>query len=159
MEHRRHASRRRWPLLIILGVFLLVQAISGGLDAVAQDKPRATGANQLSTELEGQKFVGILKAQGDDDPDKDAFMFKDGKFVSEGCQKWGFSPAPYWVRRDQDGVHFLSELSSPEHGTMRYEGVFDGKEIKGTAYWKKVRWYWTSERQYIFQGKQPVPGQ
>ena len=42
---------------------------------------------------------------------------------------------------------------------MRYEGVFDGTQIKGTAYWKKARWYWTLEREYLFQGKPPVAGQ
>lgn len=159
MAGHQRVSGSRWPLLVALGLLFSVQQLSDGPHALAQDRSLAPGTNQPSTELDGQRFVGTLKAQGDDVPDNDAFMFNDGKFVSEGCQKWGFSPAPYWVRRDRDGLHFLSELSSPEHGTMRYEGVFNGKELKGTAYWKKVRWYWTSEREYTFQGKPPVPGQ
>lgn len=121
--------------------------------------PALADASKQSAALDGRRFVGTLKAKGDSPPDNDAYMFKDGKFVSEGCLKWGFSPARYWLRRDDDGLHFLAELSSPEHGTMRYEGVVDGKVIKGTAYWKKARWYWTLEREYSFQGKLPASGQ
>lgn len=142
-----------------LALFLLMQFPVPPSNANAQDKSTQPDASQLSAMLDSRRFVGTLKAIGDSTPEEDGFAFKDGKFVSEGCLKWGFSPAPYWVRPDKDGLHFLSELSSPEHGTMRYEGVFDGTQIKGTAYWKKQRWYWTLEREYSFQGKPPVSGQ
>jgi hypothetical protein len=140
-------------LLGISGLILLLQLSTSRFTANAQEKVPLTGGGQIAAELENRPFVGTLKAQGDDNPYNDAFTFKDGKFIGEGCLKLGFSPAPYWMRRDADGIHFLAELSSSEHGTMRFEGVFDGAELKGMAKWKKERWYWTLERVYSFNGK------
>jgi hypothetical protein len=39
---------------------------------------------------------------------------------------------------------------------MRFEGLFDGKELLATAVWKKERWYWTIEQKFRFKGK-PLP--
>lgn len=138
--------------LVILGLVLILQFTGVVQFAAAQTNQPPSIGSHISTELDNRRFPGTLRAQGDAKPEEDVFTFKDGKFVSEGCLEWGFTPAPYWVRKDSEGVHFLSELSSPEHGTMRYEGTFDGKALKGTAKWKKVRWYWTLERDYNFMG-------
>ena len=119
--------------------------------AVAVAAAEAGGA-PVATELEGVRFVGPFGAERETDPKMDTFTFKDGKFATGSCLEWGFTPAPYWIRRDADGLHFLAELESPEHGTMRYEGVFDGEALTVVAYWKKERWYWTTERTYRGQG-------
>ncbi len=103
------------------------------------------------------QFIGPMGVEDETNPEEDVFTFKDGKFVSKSCAKWGFSPAPYWVRWDADGIHFLAELESEEHGKMRYEGVFDGNEMRVVAYWKKERWYWTIERTYRFRGRPAKP--
>lgn len=141
------------------GFLVLLLLTVTGFTAAAQETKTNPQGDPMQRELESRRFVGFLQALGDADPEKDAYTFKDGEFVSEGCLKWGFSPAPYWVRRDKDGLHFLAELSSPEHGTMRYEGVFDGKEVKGSVKWKKERWYWTMERDYRFTGKPSTDAQ
>lgn len=123
--------------------------------AVAQND--ATGGfNGISVHLDNRRFVGPMSVSGESTPTQDIFLFKDGTFVSENCLRWGFSPTPYWLRRDADGLHFMAHLESPEHGSMHYEGTFDGRVIKGTAMWKKERWYWTIEREYQFMGR-PSP--
>ena len=102
------ARANNWALLGTLVFLLLVHLAWGDWRANSQDRSAELQAG-ISAGIDGRKFVGTLKAKGDSVPDNDAFSFKDGKFVSEGRLKWGFSPAPYWVRRDKDGLHFLSE--------------------------------------------------
>jgi hypothetical protein len=154
MLSERITSSKRKPILWISGLALALKLAGLGSSAVGQESTPVLSPNgDPFGVLEKQRFVGTMKAEGDDTPDKDVFIFSDGTFKSKGCLEWGFSPAPYWVRRDANGIHFLSELTSPEHGTIRYEGVFDGKKLRGIAAWKKERWYWTLERDYLFEGK------
>ena len=137
----------------VIGVALCIQIIVfGSVSGAAEvlSKPLMGG---VETELEGIRFVGPFGAEEETRPKQDSFTFKNGKFATGSCLEWGFVPAPYWVRRDAKGVHFLAELESPEHGTMRYEGVFDGKVLTVVGYWKKQRWYWTTERTYRGSGR------
>jgi hypothetical protein len=119
----------------------------------AQDISPKHQLKVIAPALDGLRFVGPFGAEREDKPKKDSFTFKDGKFATASCLEWGFKPAPFWTRRDSKGIHFLAELKSPDHGTMRYEGTYDGKELKVFGYWKKVRWYWTIERRYQGKGR------
>jgi hypothetical protein len=136
--------------LVILGALLAVTAQAG------ESRARSSLV-QMPLELEGRRFVGPFGAEGEKNPKQDAFTFKDGNFATASCLEWGFSPAPYWVRRDAKGLHFLAELKSPDHGTMRYEGVFDGGTLTVVGYWRKERWYWTVERTYRGEGRLSKP--
>jgi hypothetical protein len=117
----------------------------------------AQGASAPSGELvhglQNMTFIGPLGVQNERNPADDVLSFESEKFSSRTCAEWGFSPAPYWVRRDAAGLHFHAELRSAEHGVMQFQGVFDGKELLATAVWKKVRWYWTVEQRFRFKGK------
>jgi hypothetical protein len=86
--------------------------------------------------FDGMRFQGPFRVKGESNPREDIFTFEDGKFFTEGCLEWGFKPAPYWLRRSAEGIHFLAVLESPENGTMSYEDVFDGNELKAKAFWK-----------------------
>jgi len=141
-------------ILAAFGASLFLQIFSTGSVAVAQTTLPQPQAGVVAAGLEGIQFVGPFGAEGEANPEQDTFTFKDGKFSTGSCLKWGFAPAPYWMRRDASGIRFLAELASPEHGTMRYEGVFDGKELTVVGYWKKERWYWTIERTYRGKGRQ-----
>lgn len=145
-----------FPAILSVSVFLHI--FTFGFAAIGQDKLSKPQAGVIETNLEGIQFVGPFGAEGEAAPKEDTFTFKDGKFATGSCLEWGFTPAPYWVRRDANGVHFLAELESPEHGTMRYEGVFDGKELTIAGYWKKERWYWTIERTYRGKGRPAALG-
>lgn len=151
-------SMRNSPGLFLaaFGIGLFLQYFTFSPAATAQDALSKPQAHAIENKLEGVRFVGPFGAEGEADPKEDTFTFKDGKFATGSCLEWGFSPAPYWVRRGTDGLHFLAELESPEHGTMRYEGVFDGKELTVVGYWKKERWYWTIERTYRGKGRPSV---
>lgn len=140
----------------VLCAAFLCQLALGAPSALAEAGAPEAPMAPSHTALDGTRFAGPHGVEGDPNPDDDVFTFKDGKFSSASCLEWGFTPAPYWVRRDAKGLHFLAELVSPDHGTLRYEGVFDGRELRGTAQWRKERWYWTIERTYRFSGR-PSP--
>lgn len=113
-------------------------------------------ASEITDGLQGLQFAGPLAVKDETNPPKDVLSFEGGKFSSKACSRYGFTAAPYWVRRDADGLHFLAELRSPENGTMRFEGTYDGKKLQATALWTKKRWYWTIEQKFHFTGR-PVP--
>lgn len=141
------------PTLFVISLMSLHLALAPG--TAAQSTPYLTPVSPPTLQLDGLKFVGPFGAEGETNPKQDAFTFKDGRFSTASCLEWGFTPAPFWTRRDAQGLHFLAELTSPDHGTMRYEGVFDGKKLTVVGYWKKERWYWTVERTYRGEGRLP----
>lgn len=141
---RARGNRAMAPLFA--GILCLL--LAAGPPALAQGSSSAMSSVPGSNGLDNSRFVGPFFVEGEKDPPDETFTFENGKFHSASCLEWGFTPAPYWTRRDADGLHFLAELESPEHGTMRYQGVFDGKTLKATALWRKERWYWTLEREY-----------
>lgn len=145
---------RRTRIQIAAFAVVFIASLAFGADTWAQGAGPVAEPRHgvVATELEGVQFVGPFGAERETDPKMDTFTFKDGKFATGSCLEWGFTPAPYWIRRDADGLHFLAELESPEHGTMRYEGVFDGGKLTVVGYWKKERWYWTTERTYRGKG-------
>lgn len=136
---------------------LVVAASSGGpfdlaQAAQGQESARHAPLPALKHSLEDRRFVGPLVVADDTQGNKDILTFKNGRFSSRICRQYGFSPAPYWVRRDSEGLHFRARMSSARSGTMRFEGVFDGKEMHATAHWIKERWYWTVEQTFRFTG-------
>lgn len=122
--------------------------------AIGQETALGSSMPELRHGLEGMEFSGSLAFGDETEPsDEDVLTFTDGKFSSQACLEYGFAPAPYWVRRDADGIHFRVELLSPEHGTLHFEGVYDGEEMQVTALWTKDRWYWTVEQKLRFTGR------
>jgi hypothetical protein len=121
--------------------------------AVAQSNAAKSNPPELDHALKGMEFVGRLTVEGETVPPDDVLSFQDGVFSSQTCLGFGFEPAPYWVRQDDDGIHFRSELKSPEHGTIEFQGVFDGERMVATAVWIKERWYWTIEQELQFTGR------
>lgn len=120
-------SNGRFRAIFCIGIFVNVAGYCPV--ATAQNLVSQTPAHAIEYSLEGTQFVGRFGAEGETDPEEDTFTFKDGRFATGSCLKWGFTPAPYWLRRSANGLRFLAESESLEHGTMRYEGVFDGKEL------------------------------
>jgi hypothetical protein len=121
--------------------------------AIGQEAAHRPALPELRQGLQGMRFAGSLGVKDDADPQEEILSFADGRFTSRICREYGFPPAPYWVRRDADGLHFFAELHNPENGTIRFEGVFDGEEMQATALWTKERWYWTLEQKLFFEGR------
>ena len=130
--------------LVSLCTFLVIAPIA----AFAADGP-TPGKNAL----DGLRFKGEIGQQGKGDHQEDTIFFEDGRFRSLGCEKWGFSPASYSVKKEGESYHFSATLQSPDKGTLEWKGTITGDKAKANFRWLKKRWYWTIDRQYWFKGK------
>lgn len=132
-----------------------------GAGAAAKGREADPGSASVALKhgLQGARFVGSLRVEHQTVTDKEVLTFKDGEFSSSVCLKYGYPPAPYWVRRSGDGLHFLATLRNPENGTIRFKGVFDGETMRATALWTKERWYWTIEQTLVFTGRAVEAGE
>jgi len=141
-----------------LAAALLVMLVS--LPAAAAEDTGAAadnGAAAAHGPLDGMRFVGTFGDQGEAEGREDTLYFADGKFWSKNCVPCGFSPAPYWVRYTEDGIHFKGELTSPESGRFFYSGVVQDGRLEVSINWRKERWYWTIDRDFWFEGELASP--
>ena len=87
--------------------------------------------------LDGKSFVGETGEKGKTKGDKDTFVFKDGRFRSTACDKYGFGDAPYAVKADGGKMVVTAETTSKKEGTMTWALTVDGDALIGSSVWKK----------------------
>jgi hypothetical protein len=103
--------------------------------------------------LDGKTFVAQSGEKGKKASNKDTFVFRNGRFLSEGCNPWGFGDAPYRATDDGAAIRFHAETRSPTHGTMVWDGIVRGDAIEATNLWTRDRWYWKIKREYWYKGQ------
>ncbi len=82
----------------------------------------------LGNSLDGRRFDGVFIERGKTSGDADTLSFKDGRFRSSACDRYGYSDAPYKATAAGDAVHFEAETESPRYGKLLWKGVIrDGK--------------------------------
>jgi hypothetical protein len=86
---------------------------------------------------ESKTFVGEMGEKGKEKGDKDTYEFKEGRFHSAACDKYGFGAAPYLVQRAGGKLIFTVETRSKKEGTMTWKLTLDGDTLTGVAMWKK----------------------
>lgn len=141
------------PPAAILAIILSYGLADPWPSARAQGVAARSMPLEMEHALQGMTFVGSLAIEGETVEAGDVLTFEGGMFSSQTCAGFGFRAAPYWVRRDSEGLHFRATLQSPEDGQIHFEGVFDGKEMRAIAHWTKERWYWTVEQEILFSGR------
>ncbi len=87
--------------------------------------------------LDGKTFTGEMGEAGKDKGDKDELIFKDGKFSSEACEKYGFGDAPYTTTASGGATTFEADTVSAKEGKMHWSGTVKGDERTGTVVWTK----------------------
>ncbi len=96
--------------------------------------------------LDGKSFVGETGEKGKTKGDKDTFTFKDGRFHSTACDRYGFGDAPYAVKEDGGKMVVTTETTSKKEGTMTWTLTVEGDTLTGITMWKKgnkaPREYW-----------------
>ena len=133
--------------LFFISFFLLISLLN----------PVLASDNQ-SAILDGAVFEGIFRETGaDSGGDDDRLIFQDGFFTSEACLQYGFAKGPYSATTTPDGVRFQATSISPSHGVMTWEGVRSGDRMSADVKWVKERWYWTTRREYQFNGTLAEP--
>ncbi|MEW6144461.1 MAG: hypothetical protein AB1598_05530 [Thermodesulfobacteriota bacterium] len=87
--------------------------------------------------LDGKTFTGEMGETGKDKGDKDELVFKDGKFSSVACEKYGFGDAAYTTTTSGGTTTFEADTVSAKEGKMHWSGTVKGDELTGTAVWTK----------------------
>jgi len=133
----------------------LISVTATGADAVRS----AIGATALPSTaptvslLEGKTFVAQSGEKGKQASNKDTIVFRDGRFLSEGCSPFGFKDAPYQATVDGAAIRFHTETHSPTHGTMVWDGIVKDNAIEATSDWTRERWYWKIKKEYWYRGQ------
>src|ERR1700690_2025607 len=92
----------------ILRIFLAAAVVLG----LAQSRLASASS------LDGKSFAGETGEKGKTKGDKDTFTFKNGRFYSSACDKYGFGDAPYAVKEEGGKTVVTAETTSKKEGTM-----------------------------------------
>src|SRR5574341_249542 len=83
--------------------------------------------------LDGKMFAAEIGEKGKTKGDQDEITFKDGKFHSSACDKYGYGDGAYSATTQGNTVIFTAETTSPKDGKMSWNGKAAGAEIQGSA--------------------------
>ena len=133
-------------LLLLLIVAITPDLTSGAATTLTEEQ-------KVNGDLDGLDFSGTLKSVDGSISLDDTVHFRDGHFWSTGCTKCSFMPGEYWTRRRGSAIEFRGVLESPERGRFDYHGTIEGGKIRAAIHWRKERWYWTIDRDYLFEGR------
>ena len=83
--------------------------------------------------LDGRSFEGVFIQRGKTSGDADTLVFKDGRFRSSACDRYGDSDAAYKIGAAGDATRFDAETESPKYGRLVWSGVIRGGKLDATA--------------------------
>jgi hypothetical protein len=83
--------------------------------------------------LDGQTFEGVFLEKGKTRGDADTLTFKDGRFRSSACDRYGYAEAPYKAVADGETIRFETETTSPKYGALKWTGYVRGGKLDATA--------------------------
>jgi hypothetical protein len=92
-------------------VLLSVASMPAGAARDAENVPVSQDAAKYSNLLDGKTFVTQSGEKGKQESNKDTFVFRDGRFLSEGCSPWNFGDAPYRATVDGGGIGLIAGMS------------------------------------------------
>lgn len=136
-------------VMVLFSVTAMVAGAASGAESVAATQ----SAPPVPSALDGKTFVAQSGEKGKQAGSKDTIVFRNGRFLSEGCTPFGFGDAPYRATVDGAAIRFHAETRSPTHGTMVWDGIVRGDAIEGTYLWTRERWYWNIKREYWYKGQ------
>jgi hypothetical protein len=133
----------------------LISVTATGADAVRSAIGATASPSTAPTVslLDGKTFVAQSGEKGKQASNKDTIVFRDGRFLSEGCSPFGFKDAPYQATVDGAAIRFHTETHSPTHGTMVWDGTVKDNAIEATSDWTRERWYWKIKKEYWYRGQ------
>lgn len=106
---------------IILRSGLAGLALSAGL-ALADPGP-----------LDGKRFEGVFIERGKTSGDADTLTFKDGRFRSSACDRFGYTDAAYRATATSDGIAFEAQTESPKYGRLEWKGIIRNGKLDAVA--------------------------
>ena len=133
-----------------IALLVLVAGLAGATLWTADVDAAESGATSAAwSPVDGKNFLGeMLSGEGKVLTSQEKLVFKNGRFASEACRKFGFGDGPYWLRMEDGKIQFIAETVSPDNGTMHWKGTITGDQVDASFVWTKKRWYWTIEREF-----------
>jgi len=117
----------------LMAVFLLLAA--GACPAIG-------GEGRASGLLDGKTFMVEEGEKGKEAKGADTLMFRNGKFRSAGCDKYGFGDGDYSANAEGDTIRFVADTRSESKGRMHWEGTVRGDKIDVSYVWiDNPHWY------------------
>ena len=83
--------------------------------------------------LDGRSFQGVFLERGKTSGDADTLVFKDGRFRSLACDRYGYSDAPYKTASAGDTTRFEAQTESAKYGRLLWKGEVRGGKLDATA--------------------------
>ncbi len=107
----------------------------------------------LRTAFDGRTYAVSFGQDNKDEAGRDVVKFANGKMSTELCIRFGFEPAPYYIRSEGNRVYFRSEMVSKLQGTNIFSGYIEADQLNAHSDWAQARWYWTVNVGAWFKGK------
>ncbi|HJV96562.1 MAG TPA: hypothetical protein VJ608_11025 [Albitalea sp.] len=85
-----------------------------------------------SGSLDGRRFDGVVLERGKTSGDADSLIFRDGRFVSTACDRYGYSDGAYTTTASGDALAFEAETESPKYGKLLWKGRVHNGKLDGT---------------------------
>ena len=83
--------------------------------------------------LDGRSFEGVFIQRGKTSGDADTIVFRNGRFRSTACDRYGYSDAVYKTAPGGDATRFEAETESPKYGRLLWSGMVRGGKLDATA--------------------------
>lgn len=107
--------------------------ISSLLRLVALSAAVVPPSPALAADLDGRSFQGVFLERGKTSGDADTITFKDGRFRSSACDRYGYSDAPYKATTVGDAMRFETETQSAKYGKLLWSGTVRGGKLDATV--------------------------
>jgi hypothetical protein len=83
--------------------------------------------------LDGKSYQGVFIQRGKTSGDADTLVFKDGRFRSIACDRYGYSDAPYRTATAGGMTRFEAETQSAKYGKLVWSGMVREGKLDATA--------------------------
>src|SRR3990172_9506273 len=90
-------------------VLFSMASMPAGTARAAEGASGSQGTAPSQNFLDGKTFVAESGQKGKKASNKDTIVFRDGRFISEGCTPWGFGDAAYKAGIEGDGIRFHAQ--------------------------------------------------
>jgi hypothetical protein len=120
-------------LYLLLAVLLLIAGLSS---------PAIAGENSTNGLLDGKTFIVDEGEKGKGKENTDTLIFKEGKFRSISCDKYGFGSGTYTSTMEGNTIRFVADTTSEKKGKMHWEGTVQDDKIDVEYVWTdRTHWY------------------
>ena len=141
-------ARRGW--VVVLGIVICGLGFGQGFTQAATNTATGLDRTKWSIRITPDEAA---KQQGEKSG-RDALIFRDGKLISTGCGRYGFTPSTYTANQSGSAWSFSTEQTSQKQGRTSWSGQVNGDTINGAMTWTKKN---GSAVRYSFEGKRARP--